>query len=190
MTSSPVARSKAEWFAAYSKMLLARMCEEKIREEYFKDEMKTPVHLGIGGEAIACGVHASIARVRGAQAVKSNTKYFGTYRNHSIFLATSDDTDTFFGEMYGKVTGCGKGKAGSMHMASPEHGLVATSAVVGTTIPLAVGSALGDAVMGEQLHGVGAGRHRPVGVVEAVPQPGLRAGRVGPAAEARADERS
>ena len=148
MTSSPQVRSKTDWFAAYSKMLLARMCEEKIREEYFKDEMKTPVHLGIGGEAIACGVQASIARMRGAHAVKSNTKYFGTYRNHSIFLATSDDTDTFFGEMYGKVTGCGKGKAGSMHMASPEHGLVATSAVVGTTVPLAVGSALGDAVMG------------------------------------------
>jgi TPP-dependent pyruvate/acetoin dehydrogenase alpha subunit len=54
----------------------------------------------------------------------------------------TNDTDSFFGEMYGKETGCAKGKAGSMHMSAPEKNFIATSAVVGTTIPVAVGSGM------------------------------------------------
>jgi TPP-dependent pyruvate/acetoin dehydrogenase alpha subunit len=53
------------------------------------------------------------------------TKTFGTYRNHALFLAVTQDTDRFFGELYGKATGPGKGKAGSMHLAAPDQGLVA-----------------------------------------------------------------
>ncbi len=131
--------SKQGWWDLYRKILLVRLCEEKICADYFKDQMKTPVHLGIGGEAISAGVHHCLPK---------GTKYFGTYRNHAIYLACTDDTDTFFAEMFGKVTGCAKGKAGSMHLSAPEHGLVATSAVVGTTIPLAVGSALAETMKG------------------------------------------
>ena len=118
--------------ALYEKVVLIRRSEEKIRSEYMKDEMKTPVHLGIGQEAIAAGVCAALPK---------NTKAFGTYRNHGIYLSMTDDLDGFFGELYGRATGCGKGKAGSMHMCLPEKGLVATSAVVATTIPVAVGAA-------------------------------------------------
>ena len=57
-------------------------------------------------------------------------------------------TDGFFAELYGRSTGAGKGKVGSMHMAAPEQGLIATSAVVGTTIPLAVGAALANRYRG------------------------------------------
>jgi len=117
----------------YARVLLVRLSEQQIMKEYFQDEMKTPVHLSVGAEAIAAGVHFACPK---------DTQYFGTYRNHALFLACSQDTDAFFGEMYGKVTGCGKGKAGSMHMSSPEHGLIATSAVVATTIPVAAGAAL------------------------------------------------
>lgn len=120
----------------YRKLLLARLAEEKIREEYHKDEMKTPVHLGIGGEAIPVGVW---------HCLKEGTKTFGTYRNHSLYLAVTGDTDGFFGELYGKLNGSSKGKAGSMHLSAPERGLMATSAVVGTTIPCAVGAALANA---------------------------------------------
>src|SRR5665213_663231 len=91
----------------YSRILLVRLAEQQIMKEYFQDEMKTPVHLGIGAEAIAAGVHF---------ACPEDTEYFGTYRNHSLYLNCSMETDGFFAEMYGKVTGCGKGKAGSMHM--------------------------------------------------------------------------
>jgi TPP-dependent pyruvate/acetoin dehydrogenase alpha subunit len=119
--------------ALYRTLLLVRRAEENIRDAYGTNEMKTPVHLGIGGEAIAVGV---------CHAVPPGTKAFGTYRNHALYLAQTGETDRFFGELYGKVTGAGKGKAGSMHLAAPAQGLMATSAVVGTTIPLAVGAAL------------------------------------------------
>ena len=124
---------KAESLSLYRRLLLARRTEERIREEYSKNEMKTPVHLGIGQEAIPVGV---------CHCLPTNTKTFGTYRNHALFLAVTEDTDSFFGEIYGKVTGGAKGKAGSMHLSAPEQGLMATSAVVGTTIPVAVGAAL------------------------------------------------
>lgn len=124
--------NKEETLCLYQKLSLARLSEEKIREEYSKDEMKTPVHLGIGGEAIPVGV---------CHCLPKGSKIFGTYRNHSLYLAVTEDTDSFFGEMYGKASGVAKGKAGSMHLSAPEHGFMATSAVVGTTIPLAVGAA-------------------------------------------------
>lgn len=121
---------------AYRKMLLIRLCEEKIRQEYAKDEMKTPVHLGIGGEAISVGVMACLPK---------NVQAFGTYRNHALYLSLTDDVDGFFAEIYGKATGPGKGKAGSMHLALPERGMIATSAVVASTIPVAVGYAFANA---------------------------------------------
>ena len=121
----------------YEKMLLIRECENRIRREYAGDAMKTPVHLGVGGEAIQAGVLAA--------AGGGGVKVFGTYRNHGIYLALSADTDGFFGELYGKVTGCAGGKAGSMHLTCPEKGLILTSAVVGTTLPVAVGAAFAHA---------------------------------------------
>ncbi len=124
---------------AYRKLILIRKSEEWIQKEYFKDEMKTPVHLGIGGEAISVGVQSILPQ---------KTKFFGTYRNHSIFLALTENTDSFFAELYGKVTGCGKGKAGSMHLSAPEQGLIATSAVVASTIPVAAGAAFSNQYQG------------------------------------------
>ena len=139
-TSDNAARSRAEetlsgedLLPLYRTLSLVRGAEMKIREEYSKDEMKTPVHLGIGQEAVSVGV---------CHALPKGTKAFGTYRNHALYLAMTGDLDGFFGELYGKATGSGKGKAGSMHLALPEKGLVATSAVVATTVPVAVGAAL------------------------------------------------
>lgn len=126
----------------FRQLSLARLAEERIQKEYFKDEMKTPVHLGIGAEAIAVGV---------VETLPAGTKYFGTYRNHNLFLSLTGDTDSFFAELYGKATGCAKGKAGSMHMSSPERGLMMTSAVVATTIPVAVGAAFASRYSGENL---------------------------------------
>ena len=131
----------ARGLALYRKLILIRLAEETIRQEYIKDEMKTPVHLGIGQEAIAVGV---------CHIVPPATKTFGTYRNHALYLAVTQETDRFFAELYGKLTGPGKGKAGSMHLSAPDQGLMATSAVVATTIPLAVGAALANQYRGSQ----------------------------------------
>lgn len=125
--------SKAQGLELYRRLLLARRCEEVIRREYAQDEMKTPVHLGVGEEAIPVGVVSS---------VPAGTTFYGTYRNHALYLTVTDDAEGFFAELYGKSSGASKGKAGSMHLACPAKGLLATSAVVGTTLPVAVGSAL------------------------------------------------
>lgn len=134
--SVPTSAKRAEALALYRRLLLARLAEEAVRREYPKDQIKTPVHLGIGQEAIAVGVCHVLPR---------GSRLFGTYRNHPLYLAVTEDTDGFFAELYGKAAGVAKGKAGSMHLAAPDHGLMATSAVVGTTIPLAVGAAFANA---------------------------------------------
>ncbi len=117
----------------YRKLYLIRTVEEKIRDLYFEDEMKTPMHMSMGGEAIAVGVCAAAGK---------DSQAFGTYRSHALYLTKAVETDKFFAEMYGKATGAAKGKAGSMHLALPEAGMMMASAVVGTTIPVAVGAAL------------------------------------------------
>jgi len=111
---------------------LIRKAEEAIIKNYPSDEMKTPMHMSMGEEAIIVGV---------CQALGSKSQTFGTYRSHALYLAASQDTDGFFAEMYGKKTGAVKGKGGSMHLSNPQHGLMATSAVVASTIPIAAGSA-------------------------------------------------
>lgn len=117
----------------YRRMYLVRKSETRISDEYFDDHMKTPVHLCIGAEAITAGVF---------EGINSPKTILGTYRNHAQYLCASEDFDGFFAEMYGKATGVCKGKAGSMHLMNPQAGLIATSAVVATTIPVAVGAAL------------------------------------------------
>lgn len=116
----------------YQKMFLIREAEAEISREYSRDEMKTPMHMSLGEEAILAGV---------CQALPEGSHGYGTYRSHALYLAWTGETDKFFAELYGKANGTAGGKAGSMHLASPEHGLMATSAVVGTTIPLALGDA-------------------------------------------------
>ena len=118
--------------ALYKKIYLIRSAEKAIAENYPSDQMKTPMHMSMGEEAIVVGV---------CQALGPKAQTFGTYRSHALYLATSQDTDGFFAEMYGKKMGIIKGKGGSMHLSNPRHGLMATSAVVASTIPLAVGAA-------------------------------------------------
>lgn len=113
-------------------MYLVRYSEEKIIEAYPDDEMKTPMHMSMGEEAIVCGI---------IEALGSKSQTFGTYRSHALYLALTGNTDAFFMELYGKARGAVGGKGGSMHLASPENGLMATSAVVASTIPVAVGAA-------------------------------------------------
>ena len=123
----------------YKTMYLIRACELKIKEHYHENEMKTPVHLGIGAEAIYAGV---------IHALQPEDQIFGTYRNHGIYLAKTTDTDSFFGELLGRECGQFKGKGGSMHLFAPDKGFMASSAIVASTIPLAVGCAYSNKLQG------------------------------------------
>lgn len=116
----------------YAQMYLIRKAEMLIVENYKDNGMKTPMHMSMGQEAAAVGV---------CEALGPRGQVVGTYRSHALYLAKTGDTDRFFGEMYGKVSGVANGKAGSMHLLSPEHGLLCVSAVVAQTISVGVGIA-------------------------------------------------
>jgi TPP-dependent pyruvate/acetoin dehydrogenase alpha subunit len=106
--------------------------EEEIARIYPTDKIKSPVHLSIGQEAISVAV---------CGALRPEDVVFGSYRSHAVYLAKGGDLKQMLAELYGKITGCAKGKGGSMHLIDITHGVMGTSAVVGTTIPLAVGYA-------------------------------------------------
>src|SRR3989344_2145318 len=124
--------SPATKLILYRKMFLSRKAEEKIQEEYSNDEMKTPMHMSMGEEAIAAGVCAALGK---------KAQIFSTYRTHAVYLAFTEDVISFFAELYGKDSGPGGGKGGSMHLANPDKGVMFSSAVVGTNIPSALGAA-------------------------------------------------
>lgn len=116
----------------YKKIYLMRRAEEKIREIYSTDVMKTPVHLSLGEESIVAGV---------CQALSVDDQVYGTCRGHELYLARSNDLDGLYGELCGRATGGAKGKAGSMHISCPESGFMASSAIVASIIPVALGAA-------------------------------------------------
>ena len=116
----------------YRKMYLIRKSEETIQEYYPQDDMKTPMHMSMGEEAIVAGV---------VGALKSEDQVLGTYRSHALYLAKTGETDLFFAEMYGKATGMAQGKSGSMHLSAPQKGLLCCSAIVASSISIAMGAA-------------------------------------------------
>ena len=128
MTSTP-----DELRRIYRSLRLIRRVEEEIARVYSSDKIKSPVHLSIGQEAISVGV---------CDALLPNDVTTMTYRSHATYLAKGGDLKGMMAELYGKETGCGRGKAGSMHLVDMTHNAVGASAVVATTIPIAVGYAL------------------------------------------------
>ena len=121
----------------YITMLRIRRMEEKIVELYPEQEMRCPTHLYIGQEAIASGVCASLQK---------EDYVFGTYRGHGHYLAKGGNMKKLAAELYGKATGCAKGKGGSMHIVAPEVNFMGCSALVGGGMPMAAGAALAAAM--------------------------------------------
>jgi len=125
----------------YRTMLRIRLCEESLVEPIIKGEMKGPVHLYTGEEAIATGVCAALSR---------KDYVFGTHRSHGHYLAKGGTLQKLIAEIYGKETGCSKGRGGSMHIIDPEKGMLGAAPIVAGTISLAVGAALASKIKGEQ----------------------------------------
>lgn len=119
--------------AMFVTMLRIRKFEEKVAELVSQKEIICPCHLYIGQEAVATGVCSILRR---------DDYVFSTHRSHGHYLAKGGDLKALMAELYGRVTGCSKGRGGSMHLASPEVGLPGSSAIVAGTIPLSVGAAL------------------------------------------------
>jgi len=133
--------SSATLKALYTTMLRIRRVEEKIAELLCsKPEIVCPVHLYTGQEAIAAGVCASLRR---------GDYVFSTHRSHGHYIAKGGDIKALIAELYGKATGCSRGRGGSMHLALADMGLPGSSAIVAGTIPLAVGAALAFSLRGQ-----------------------------------------
>jgi len=125
----------------YTSMLRIRLFEEKIVELYPEQEMKCPVHLCIGQEAIAAGVCLNLEK---------KDYVFSNHRGHGHSLAKGTEMAPLMAEFYGKSTGCSRGKGGSMHIIDIENGILGTSAIVAGGIPMGVGAALASVMKGEE----------------------------------------
>ena len=114
-------------------MLRIRMTEEAIAERYTENKMRCPTHLSIGQEAISVGVCSNLTK---------NDFVLSTHRAHAHYLAKGGDLKRMIAELYGKTTGCSKGMGGSMHLIDKSVGFMGSTAIVGNTIPVAVGLGL------------------------------------------------
>lgn len=119
-------------YQLYKKLYQVRKSEEFIVKLFGENEMKCPMHMSLGQEFIPVGV---------LHALTKEDMVFATYRSHAVYIAKTGETETFFAELYGKKTGTGEGKAGSMHLSAIEHGFMASSAIVASAIPIALGAA-------------------------------------------------
>ncbi len=117
----------------YWMMLRIRECEESLVNPILKGDIKCPVHLYSGQEAIATGIGAVL---------EQDDYIFGNHRSHGHYLAKGGDMGEMIAEIYGKEQGCSKGRGGSMHLISPENGILGIVPIVSGTISLALGSAL------------------------------------------------
>jgi len=114
-------------------MLRIRKVQLRIESLYHLDEMKTPVHLCIGQEAVAVGVCANLRR---DDYISSN------HRSHGHYLAKGGDLNRLIAELYCRKTGCSKGRGGSMHVVDVSVGHFGSSSIVGGGIPIGTGHAL------------------------------------------------
>lgn len=124
----------------YRTMLRIRFCEESLVEPILKGEVRCPCHLYTGQEAVATGVCA---------ALEEGDYMFGNHRSHGHYLAKGGDMKQMIAEIYGKETGCSRGRGGSMHLIAPEVGFLGAAPIVGGTISLAVGAALASKIRGD-----------------------------------------
>jgi TPP-dependent pyruvate/acetoin dehydrogenase alpha subunit len=113
--------------------LRIRAVEEKIALEYPKGEIRCPVHLSIGQEFISAVVGINQDNI---------DTVVSTHRAHAHYLAKGGNLTQMIAEIYGKVTGCCKGRGGSMHLIDLSAGFLGSSAIVGSSIPIGVGAAL------------------------------------------------
>ena len=112
-------------------LLRIRMIEEEISKKYSQNEMRCPVHLSLGQEAIAVGV---------CNALKKNDHVYSTHRCHSHYLAKGGNLNRMIAEIYGKQSGCCGGKGGSMHLIDKSCGFMLSLPIVGSIIPISIGA--------------------------------------------------
>ena len=117
-----------------------RAFESSVGELYRANEIPGFVHTSLGQEAVAAGVCAALR----------DDDYMATsHRGHGHCLAKGADVDGMMAELFAKGSGLCHGKGGSMHVADPARGILGANAIVGATVPLAVGAGLSSKLLGQ-----------------------------------------
>ena len=128
-----------ELIELYRQMLLIRRFEEKSAEAYVAGKIGGFCHLYIGQEAVGVGA---------ISAIRQDDYVLASYREHGLALAKGMTARSIMAELFGKATGCSKGKGGSMHMFDKALGFLGGHAIVGGQIPLATGTAFASKYQG------------------------------------------
>ncbi|GAB4140951.1 MAG: pyruvate dehydrogenase (acetyl-transferring) E1 component subunit alpha [Cyanobacteria bacterium J069] len=131
-SASPSQISREDGLVVYEDMVLGRTFEDKCAEMYYRGKMFGFVHLYNGQEAVSSGV---------IKAMRSDDYVSSTYRDHVHALSAGVPAREVMAELFGKATGCSKGRGGSMHLFSAEHNLLGGYAFVAEGIPVATGAA-------------------------------------------------
>ena len=123
----------------FARMCLIRAFEQRVSSLYRAAEIPGFIHTSLGQEAVAVGVCAPL---------REDDWIATTHRGHGHCLAKGADVDGAMSELFGKATGLCKGKGGSMHIADPRRGILGANAIVGASLPLAVGAGLSSRLLG------------------------------------------
>jgi acetoin:2,6-dichlorophenolindophenol oxidoreductase subunit alpha len=117
----------------YHSQLLIREAEQRAYDLFLQNLVKGTSHLSLGQEAIAAGF---------ATAMRPGDLSFCTYRGHAHTLARGVPVEKVLGELMQRDNGLMRGKGGSMHLTSAEHGVMGSYAIIGAHLPIACGAAL------------------------------------------------
>ena len=115
----------------YRTMQLIRTTEEQLARSHARGLVHGACHTYVGQEAIATGVSVHL---------RSSDAIFSTHRGHGHGLAKGMPPYELMAELFGRATGCSRGRGGSMHLFSPEIGMMGTSGIVGPCILQAAGA--------------------------------------------------
>jgi len=116
----------------YRQLLRIRLIEEAIATLYAEQQMRCPTHLCIGQEGPPVGVSAHLS---------TSDLVFSGHRSHGHYLAKGGDLKRFLAELYGRVTGCARGKGGSQHLIDVAWGFMGSAPILSSTISVGVGAA-------------------------------------------------
>ncbi len=125
--------TRTQLLEMHYKMALLRRFEEKSAEEYTRGKIGGFMHLYIGQEAVGVGA---------ITALRPDDKILSSYREHGHAIVKGMEPRVVMAELFGKITGCSKGKGGSMHMWSNELGVLGGNAIVAAQMPIAAGVGL------------------------------------------------
>jgi len=133
MSSTPITKETyLEW---YKSMLLMRKFEEKAGQLYGQQKIRGFCHLYIGQEAVVAGAMSVL---------RKEDSMITAYRDHAHAIAKGMSANSAMAELFGKITGCSKGKGGSMHFFDKENNFAGGHGIVGGQIPLGAGLAFAE----------------------------------------------